>query len=561
MNKKKVIDLINLVKDESFVSYLEEIGNINDIEESIDYTRVLNLNDEEIDNILNTENIKLKAYKFYITFCDKRYKPYQRKELVSCLKEYDLPYFILDYLISLVNNNTYYRMDSVIEMVKKVLSDEDFKYDIFEVLNNHNINKNNLPRILESFTFSNGSFNNLLMNEALKNKAFVNHHDVSNILEVLSKEENNDKALKMYGLLLYEGIVKDVSNLSYIMGLLSKTDEAKFDIACKLLKNSSIQKLYSTRTVIESIVDSLSVSNASVVGIVSLNEELQDKDCYYDVLKILKLSQGVVQALNGQKAIEYLQDEDMIDKVSVNKIVNGVTRSKDAKISDNAISALKNKRLQGNKNYEDIVYSIGTSSDGDLSNNGLDLICRNEFINHPKLLKMVNFITSGIRNCECANNAYKLTLDEDLASHDKIDSMIESIASSKDVVQSKLALDFACFSTNKKLKDLDYIVRLIASCDALEKSKIIYALGFNPDVIRLKKEGIAIMEEIYNANDMKEVDYILNTKYNINNLEDFIRLSEVLKKDSDLIIEALNYLDDEDIDKNTIIKRKIKCKK
>ena len=93
------------------------------------------------------------------------------------------------------------------------------------------------------------------------------------------------------------------------------------------------------------------------------------------------------------------------------------------------------------------------------------------------------------------------------------------------------------------------------------KSCSIYALGFNPDVIRLKKEGIAIMEEVYSAKDMDEVDYILNTKYNINNLEDFIRLSEVLKKDSDMIITALNYLDDEDIDENTIIKRKIKCKK
>ena len=108
------------------------------------------------------------------------------------------------------------------------------------------------------------------------------------------------------------------------------------------------------------------------------------------------------------------------------------------------------------------------------------------------------------------------------------------------------------------LKSLASIAYLISSANTSDKSKIIYDLANNPEVIDLQEEGLAIMEEVYKAATKEEIDYILNEKYNINNLGDLVRLTKIFESDSNTIIEELKKLENEDISKDTIVRRKLR---
>ena len=108
---------------------------------------------------------------------------------------------------------------------------------------------------------------------------------------------------------------------------------------------------------------------------------------------------------------------------------------------------------------------------------------------------------------------------------------------------------------NKDLEDLDVITSFIGKAKTLLQSKIIYDLGYNKDVISLKEEGLEIMKEIFDANSQEEIDYILNTKYDINNLGSFTRLNKIFLKDHNTIINFLKTLEEDNINKDTKVRK------
>ena len=66
------------------------------------------------------------------------------------------------------------------------------------------------------------------------------------------------------------------------------------------------------------------------------------------------------------------------------------------------------------------------------------------------------------------------------------------------------------------------------------------------------------MNDIFMADSKSEIKYILSNKYDVKNLGNMLKLSNVFEKDHNTIIKFLNDLEDVDINKNTKIRKRRK---
>ena len=151
--------------------------------------------------------------------------------------------------------------------------------------------------------------------------------------------------------------------------------------------------------------------------------------------------------------------------------------------------------------------------------------------------------------------AFEIAKNKNLQKKRHFSDILSAVSHSFTKEQADLAYRYAMDENNKDLEDLDVITSFIGKAKTLLQSKIIYDLGYNKDVISLKEEGLEIMKEIFDANSQEEIDYILNTKYDINNLGSFTRLNKIFLKDHNTIINFLKTLEEDDINKDTKVRK------
>ena len=211
------------------------------------------------------------------------------------------------------------------------------------------------------------------------------------------------------------------------------------------------------------------------------------------------------------------------------------------------------KTISGN--YEEIVFSLGyRNSDLELAKNGLDIALNPNMIERDDLLLIVNCVsTDGVK--EKKLKAFEIAKNKNLQKKRHFSDILSAVSHSFTKEQADLAYRYAMDENNKDLEDLDVITSFIGKAKTLLQSKIIYDLGYNKDVISLKEDGLEIMKEIFDANSQEEIDYILNTKYDINNLGSFTRLNKIFLKDHNTIINFLKTLEEDNINKDTKVRK------
>ena len=561
MNKNKVIELLNLIKNENFYKELIYFTNNEKLTENdIDYTKILNLTEEEIDSILNTIDTRTKAYKFYIHIIDKKYKENVKQKILKYVNDKRMPLFLTNYLIDItVTPNLHFNIEKQLEIIKRCFENVAFKNDVKYVINRKTIELKDLPRILEAITFAENEYNqNMLINMTIK-ESIMKHKEAVRILEAISKSEKTDNSTIVYELLLNKDVLKNVDNLCYIIEQILKTTTEKAKLSKEALENENIQNLCSPRNIIESITEATNAKTAKVAIKAAENKELQTKNDFYNYIKEMAKAKGEFQALNGKFLLEYLLESDRIEYFKTLQLLRGITRAQEKGISDNALKAAENTKLQKHREYEQIVYNLGTYPKNiESSNFGLKIIETTELQENKKLFKIVNYIISDFNDKENMEKAFNLSQNKNMQTKPYLDFIIEIIIRTKDKEKTNLAYKYLSDENNKELKYLPNIAYLISSANTQEKSKIIYDLANNPEVINLEEEGFAIMKEVYEAETKEEIDYILNEKYNINNLGYLIRLTKIFESDSSTIIEELKKLESEDISKDTIVRRKLR---
>ena len=561
MNKTKVIELLNLIKNENFYKELIYFTNNEKLTENdIDYTKILTLTEEEIDSILNSFDIRTKAYKFYIHIINKKYNENAKQKILKYVNDKRMPYFLTNYLIDItVTPNLYFNMDKQIEMIEKCIENVAFKNDVKYVVNRKTIELKDLPRILEAITFAKNEYNqNMLINMTIK-ESIMRHKEAVRILEAISKSEKIDNSTIIYELLLNKDVLKNVDNLCYIIEQILKTTTEKAKLSKEALENENIQNLCSPRNIIESITEATNTKTANVAIKTAKNKKLQTKDDFYNYIKEIGAAKGEFQAINGKFLLEYLLENDKIEDFKTLQLLRGITRAQEKEISDNALKAAENTKLQKHREYEQIVYNLGTYPKNiDSSNFGLKIIETKQLQENKKLFKIVNYIISDFNDKENVEKAFNLSQNKNIQTNPNLDFIIETIVRTKDKEKTNLAYKYLSDENNKELKYLANIAYLISSSSSLDKSKIIYDLANNPEVINLEEEGLVIMKEVYEAETKEEIDYILNEKYNISNLGNLVRLTKIFESDSSTIIEELKKLESEDISKDTIVRRKLR---
>lgn len=561
MNKNKVIELLNLIKNENFYKELIYLTNNEELTENdMEYTKILNLTEEEIDSILNTIDTRTKAYKFYIHIIDKKHKENVKQKILKYVNDKRMPLFLTNYLINItVTPNLYFNMNKQIEMIEKCFENVAFKNDVKYVINRKTIELKDLPRILEAITFAENEYNqNMLINMTIK-ESIMKHKEAVRILEAISKSKEIDNTQMVYELLLNKDVLKNVDNLCYIIEQILKTTTEKAKLSKEALENENIQNLCSPRNIIESITEATNTKTAKVAIKIAENKKLQTKNDFYNYIKEMAKAKGEFQALNGKFLLEYLLESDRIEYFKTLQLLRGITRAQEKGISDNALKAAENTKLQKHREYEQIVYNLGTYPKNiESSNFGLKIIETTELQENKKLFKIVNYIISDFNDKENMEKAFNLSQNKNMQTKPYLDFIIEIIIRTKDKEKTNLAYKYLSDENNKELKYLPNIAYLISSANTQEKSKIIYDLANNPEVINLEEEGFAIMKEVYEAETKEEIDYILNEKYNINNLGYLIRLTKIFESDSSTIIEELKKLESEDISKDTIVRRKLR---
>ena len=561
MNKNKVIELLNLIKNENFYKELIYLTNNEKLTENdIDYTKILTLTEEEIDNILNTIDTRTKAYIFYIHIIDKKYKENVKEKLLEYVNDRRMPYFLINYLRDItMTPNLRLNMEKELKMIEKVLDNSAFRIDIKYVIDNKKTELKDLPRILEAITFAeNASNKQKIINMALK-ESIMKHKEAVRILEAISKSKEIDNSTIVYELLLNKDVLKNIDNLCYIIEQMLKTTPEKAKLSKEALENENIQNLCSPRNIIESITEATNTKTAKIAIKIAENEKLQTKDNFYEYIKEIAKAKGEFQAINGKFLLEYLLENDKIEDFKTLQLLRGITRAQEKEISDNALKAAENTKLQKHREYEQIVYNLGTYSKNiDSSNFGLKIIETPELQENKKLFKIVNYIISDFNDKENTEKAFNLSQNKNMQTKPYLDFIIETIIRTKDKEKVNLAYKYLADENNKELKYLPNIACLISSANTQEKAKIIYDLANNPEVINLEEEGLAIMKEVHKAETKEEIDYILNQKYNINNLGNLIRLTKIFESDSSAIIKELENLEENDISKDTIVRRKLR---
>lgn len=559
MNKNKVIELLKLIKNEKFYNELKYITNNENLkEEDIDYNSILSLTDDEIDKILNTLNLRLKAYKFYIYIMDKGYKKEEKEKLLKHLNDERLPLYLVDYLKKLKDMSSHnYNFEKQMKMIGASIRDSFYDTQLRKIIEEkESISQKDLPRVLESIAFA-GNPGGSLMVEMTNYEYIMEHKDIARIFESISKCEQEENIDTVYNLLRHNREINKMDNLCYIIEQILKTTPKKAEISKEALENESIQKLCSVRNIIESIIEATNNRSAKECLKLAKNEKFQEIRDYYRYIEEIAKARGKSQAINGRKLIEYLLETEKINDFKTLLLLRGVTRAKGRVISNNALKAAKNEDLQKHKDYEEIIYNLGTyPKDIESSNYGLKIIETEELHKHDKLLRIVNHIVSDFGSRDNKTYAYETSQNKNLQDNPYLYILVETLTKAKTSEQSNLANKFLNDNNNKDLDFLTNIVCLIGYADTIEKSKIIYDLGYNPDIINLKEEGLAIMKEVYSAKSKKEIDFILNTKYNISNLGELIRLTKIFEGNSASIIKELEAFEETDINKDTIIRRR-----
>lgn len=560
MNKNKVIELLNLIKNENFCKELIYLTNNEKLTENdIDYTKILTLTEEEIDSILNTPDTRTKAYKFYIHIIDKKYKENVKQKLLKYVNDKRMPHFLTNYLIDItVTPNLHFNIEKQLEMIGKCFENVAFKNDVKYVINRKTIELKDLPRILEAITLAENEYNqNMIIHLTIK-ESMMNHKEVVRILEAISKSKEIDNTQMVYELLLNKDVLKNINNLCYIIEKILKTIPEKAKISKEALENENIQNLCSPRNIIESITEATNTKTAKVAIKTAENTKLQTKDDFYNYIKEIAKAKGEFQALNGKFLLEYLLENDKIEDFKTIQLLRGITRAQEKEISNNALKAAENTKLQNRRDYEQIVYNLGTYPKNiDSSNFGLKIIETKQLQENKKLFKIVNYIISDFNDKENIEKAFDLTQNKNMQTNPNLDFIIETIVRTKDKEKVNLAYKYLSNESNKDLEQLANIAYLISTSNTLDKSKIIYDLANNPEIIELQEEGLAIMEEVYKADTKEKINYILNEKYNINNLGNLIRLTKIFESDSSAIIKELEKLEENDISKDTIVRRKL----
>lgn len=558
MDKNRVIELLELLNNNNFRKEVESCFSEKDIRSEKSLSKILELDDIKIARILETDDLKEKAYKFYLYLYDTWFKDESKEKLMEVIEQDNFSSGLLSYIKKIpFTAISDYDIDSQIDIINRACVDKEFNNLVLKVVNNQSLSIDKISDILKSLNTASleKSVSSSLF--LLDNEKFASRYDIAKIVNILTSIDEKDNLEMAIRLLKTEGI-EDFEYLDFVLEYISESVPFTAAVITVVFKNPKVRNIWFSRGVAESIAKTVNSGVAAVTGRVSLNEELQGSSKYLRLVELISDAVGMGQAKNGKILIEKLLSDDLLDEVDIKKLLKGVTLAKNEKISLVALKAALNKKLRKNIHYEDIVYNLGfQNSDSEIASNGLEVALDSNLIERPDLLYIVNCVgTDGVK--EKRLNAFKVAKNQTLQDQRYLDEMVSAVAHAYTVEQSDLAFKYAMDENNKDLEFLNNITCLIGNANDIVKSKVIYSLGYNPEVINLKEEGLEIMREVFQAEDEEEIDYILNTKYDISNLGKFERLSKVFKQDHKSIISYLKTLPCEDIDKDTIVRKRQK---
>lgn len=554
MDKNKIIELLELLNDQEFKKEVDSCFSSQDIEKHRTLNKVLELDEKIIDNILETTDLKKKAYKFYLYVYNVRFRDENKEKLVKAIDQDNFPLFLLPYVKKLSCNIHNYDVDKQIEIFNKASKEEDFQKEIFKVVKNKNLDFSKIKDILESLS---EAVLDKSVKEAtliLANQKFAERYDITKIIAILA-ETVDEINLEMASDFLKEKNIENFEYLDYVLNYLTKSSFANSIVIFEVFKDSNVRNAWLSRDIAESIANANSFEVAKYTGKVALNRKLQKEANYRDLVEIISKAREKEMAGNGKILLDDLLKNNLLKEVDVKKLLKGVVFAKDEEISYVALSAALNQTLRKNRNYEEIVFSLGyRNSDLELAKNGLDIALNPNMIERDDLLLIVNSVsTDGVK--EKKLKAFEIAKNKNLQKKRHFSDILSAVSHSFTKEQADLAYRYAMDENNKDLEDLDVITSFIGKAKTLLQSKIIYDLGYNKDVISLKEDGLEIMKEIFDAKNQEEIDYILNTKYDINNLGSFTRLNKIFLKDHNTIINFLKTLEEDDINKDTKVRK------
>ena len=554
MDKNKIIKLLELLNDQEFKKEVDSCFSSQDIEKHRTLNKVLELDEKIIDNILETTDLKKKAYKFYLYVYNVRFRDENKEKLVKAIDQDNFPLFLLPYVKKLSCNIHNYDVDKQIEIFNKASKEEEFQKEIFKVVKNKNLDFSKIKDILESLS---EAVLDKSVKEAtliLANQKFAERYDITKIIAILA-ETVDEINLEMASDFLKEKNIENFEYLDYVLNYLTKSSFANSIVIFDVFKDSNVRNAWLSRDIAESIANANSFEVAKYTGKVALNRKLQKEANYRDLVEIISMAREKEMAGNGKILLDDLIKNNLLKEVDVKKLLKGVVFAKDEEISYVALSAALNQTLRKNRNYEEIVFSLGyRNSDLELAKNGLDIALNSNMIERNDLLLIVNCVsTDGVK--EKKLKAFEIAKNKNLQKKRHFSDILSAVSHSFTKEQADLAYRYAMDENNKDLEDLDVITSFIGKAKTLLQSKIIYDLGYNKDVISLKEEGLEIMKEIFDANSQEEIDYILNTKYDINNLGSFTRLNKIFLKDHNTIINFLKTLEEDNINKDTKVRK------
>ena len=554
MDKNKIIKLLELLNDQEFKKEVDSCFSSQDIEKHRTLNKVLELDEKIIDNILETTDLKKKAYKFYLYVYNVRFRDENKEKLVKAIDQDNFPLFLLPYVKKLSCNIHNYDVDKQIEIFNKASKEEEFQKEIFKVVKNKNLDFSKIKDILESLS---EAVLDKSVKEAtliLANQKFAERYDITKIIAILA-ETVDEINLEMASDFLKEKNIENFEYLDYVLNYLTKSSFANSIVIFEVFKDSNVRNAWLSRDIAESIANANSFEVAKYTGKVALNRKLQKEANYRDLVEIISKAREKEMAGNGKILLDDLLKNNLLKEVDVKKLLKGVVFAKDEEISYVALSAALNQTLRKNRNYEEIVFSLGyRNSDLELAKNGLNIALNPNMIERDDLLLIVNSVsTDGVK--EKKLKAFEIAKNKNLQKKRHFSDILSAVSHSFTKEQADLAYSYAMDENNKDLEDLDVITSFIGKAKTLLQSKIIYDLGYNKDVISLKEDGLEIMKEIFDAKNQEEIDYILNTKYDINNLGSFTRLNKIFLKDHNTIINFLKTLEEDDINKDTKVRK------
>ena len=572
MNKDKVLKLLDLLDDDDFVlelnTYFNEKSNIK----KTDLSAILKLDDEKIDNILSTRDLKQKVYKFYMYVYDRSFDMNEKTKLVNSLNHENVPSFFLEYLKNFQSSYYSYIDDNLLRVFKKVCDDKVFQEYAKEILSNESLQHDQKGKILEYLDSAvlQKSINVVL--DILRNCCFSERNDIDSIIRVITecKTEENINTINILMDEIAEQLEQGVD----------KKYNANYDNICSRLPqsleciaNTSVFNakelayiLYIPRVrygcLVYDIVDSIAkIEDPRIVIRVSSivqNEKLQETGKLHDYVRIMSESEGFKQAEYGKELLESLVADEVISDYNIDLLLKGVTTAADEKISLCALKAALDKDLRNNSKYEDIVFSIGhNNSDYELASKGFQTACNEHLVDRKDLLKLVNDIgTDGDK--ENKMRAFKIVKCPAFYDDVHFEDMVSSVAHSFTNEQSQLAFNYAMDDDNKDYKYVGLITSLIGKARTFLQSKTIADLGRNEKIKALGENGLDIVYDVFDAKSAEEVYFILHDKYDVANLDDFVRIANIFGQENlDEIKSCLIQLPDGvDINGSTILVRR-----